>query len=42
MLDVAEQGGVTVQEVAAVLGMSLDEVRRIEREALARLKTTAL
>ncbi|WP_437279329.1 hypothetical protein WME90_01875 [Sorangium sp. So ce375] len=37
-LDVADRGGASAVEVAAVLGVSVDEVRRIESEALARAR----
>ncbi|WP_437647833.1 sigma factor-like helix-turn-helix DNA-binding protein [Sorangium sp. So ce362] len=37
-LDVADRGGASAAEVAAVLGVSVEEARRIEGEALARLR----
>ena len=37
-LDVADRGGTNPEELARLLGTTADDVRRTEREALARLR----
>jgi hypothetical protein len=41
-LDLAERGGMTLEEVARVLSMTRERVRQIEQAALAKVGTAAL
>ncbi len=39
VLDVADQGGVTLEEVGSLMGVTRERIRQIEEKALRKIKT---